>query len=186
MKSEITKENIINQTIRLIQETNGATEEITMRKIAERAGIGVGLANHYFKSKDYLIEVCVQTIINEVINSFHPESCESKDPIEITKCVAKQVMDFLMDNKQISRVSILGDLKKPMPMDNTMKTIYGFGKSLSGKELSHEHLMKSFIITSSLQEAFLRRETLKDSLGIDFNDKKERDSFIDYLIERIG
>lgn len=186
MKSERTKENIIKQTICLIKETNGATENITMRKIAERAGIGVGLANHYFKSKDYLIEACVQTIISEVINSFHPELCKSKKPIEITKCVAKQVMDFLMDNKQISKVSILGDLKKPMAMDNTMKTVFGFETCLSDGEMTHKHLINSFMITSVLQEAFLRKDILKDNLGIDFNDKNERDNFIDNIIERFG
>ena len=157
MKSEITKENIIRQTICLIKETNGSTENITMRKIAERAGIGVGLANHYFKSKDYLIEVCVQTIIDEVINSFNPALCESTQPIEVTKCVAKQVMDFLMDNKQISRVSILGDLKQPKALDNTMKTVFGFGARLSGGKTTQAHLIKSFMITSVLQEAFCER-----------------------------
>jgi AcrR family transcriptional regulator len=186
MKSDKTKENIIKQTICLIKETNGATENITMRKIAERAGIGVGLANHYFKSKEFLIEVCVQTIISEVINSFRPEACESNEPIEITKYVAKQVMDFLMDNKQISKVSILSDLKKPRAMDNTMKTVFGFGTCLSGGEMTHKQLINSFMITSVLQEAFLRKDILKDSLGINFNDKNERDKFIDYIIERFG
>ena len=186
MKSERTKENIIQQTISLIKETNGAAEDITIRKIAERAGVGVGLINHYFQSKDHLIEVCVQTIISEVINSFRPEACESNEPIEITKCVAKQVMDFLMDNKQISRVSILSDLKQPSVTDNTMKTVLSFAKSLSGGQLTDKHLISSFMIISVLQEAFLRMGILKECIGVDFNSKEQRDNFIDYIIERFG
>lgn len=186
MKSERTKENIIRQTISLIQETNGDIENITIRRIAERVGIGVGLVNHYFKSKDALIEVCVQAIISEVIHSFRPEGYESKTPVEITKCAAKQVMDFLMDNKQISKVSILSDLKKPMAMDNTMKSVYGFGRCLAQGELMQEHLLQSFILTAVLQGAFLRKDILKESLGIDFNDKTERDNLIDYIVERFG
>ena len=186
MKSDKTKENIIKQTICLLQETNGETENITIRKIAERAKVGVGLVNHYFQSKDHLIEVCVQTIVSGVIDSFRPKLCESKEPIEITKCVAKQVMDFLMDNRQISRVSILGDLKQPEAEDNTMKTVLGFGKSLSGGQMTEKHSVDSFMITSVLQVAFLRKDRLKNNLGIDFYDKGQRDGFIDSIIERFG
>lgn len=186
MKSDKTKENIIQQTICLIQETDGISENITIRKIAERAGVGVGLINHYFQSKDNLIEICVQTIISEVINTFRPELCESRDSIEITKSVARQVMDFLMENKQISRVSILGDLKQPKSMDNTMKTVLGFETCLSGGQITEKHKINSFMITSVLQEAFLRKDLLKDSFGVDFYDKEQRDNFINYIVERFA
>ncbi len=184
MKSDRTKENIIQQTIALIRESNGAVEDITIRVIAQRAGVGVGLVNHYFQSKDHLIEVCVQTIIGGVIRAFRPE-LPSEGPLEVTKAVAKQVMDFLMDNQEVSRVSILGDMKQPAAGDNTMKTVAGFAARLSGGQLSQEHRLHAFMITSVLQCAFLRKETLKD-LGVDFFDKQQRDSFIDDLVERLG
>jgi hypothetical protein len=129
------------------------------------------------------MEVCVQTIISEVIHSFRPV-CDSDEPVERTKCVAKQVMDFLMENSQISRVSILGDLKQPKAMDNTMKTVIGFGASLSGGQMTAGHTIDSFLITAALQEAFLRKDVLKENLGIDFYDKKQRDGFIDTIVER--
>lgn len=185
-KAEITKDNIIQQTIGLIKESDGSTENITMRKIAQRAGIGVGLANHYFTSKECLIETCVQTIIREVISSFRPESCESEEPIEITKCVAKQVMDFLMDNPQISRLSILGDLKQPKAMDNTMKTVMGFGRQLSGGQMTAKHMLNSYMITSALQAAFLRKDLMQENFGIDFYDKQQRDQLIDSIVGRFG
>jgi AcrR family transcriptional regulator len=185
MKSDRTKENIIQQTIALIRESNGAVEDITIRGIAQRAGVGVGLVNHYFQSKDHLIEVCVQTIIGGVIRSFRPE-LPSEDPLEVTKVVAKQVMDFLMDNQEVSRVSILGDMKQPAVADNTMKTVAGFAARLSGGQAAQEHRLYAFMITAVLQCAFLRKETLKDSLGVDFYDKQQRDSFIDDLVERFG
>ena len=186
MKSERTKEKIIQETIMLIKASNGDTESITIRKIAQNAGVGVGLINHYFKSKDYLIEVCVQTIIREVIYAFRPETGENTGPIERTKSVAKQVMDFLMDNKQVSRVSILGDMKEPQVMDNTMKTVLGFGMGMSGGQITNSHKINAFLITSVLQTAFLRRDLLKDNLDVDFNDKNQRDRFIDAVIERFG
>lgn len=186
MKSDKTREKIIQQTISLIQESDGISEKITIRKIAGKAGIGVGLVNHYFDSKDNLIEICVQRIISEVIRAFRPDLRESKDPIEITKSVAKQVMDFLMGNQQVSKVSILSDLKQPKLMDNTMKTVLGFGAHLSGGQITEKHKINAFMITSVLQEAFLRKDCLKDSFGIDFYDKEQRDLFIDNIIERFA
>lgn len=186
MKSDISKENIIQQTICLIQESDGIIENITIRKIAERAQVGVGLINHYFNSKENLMEICVQTIISGVIGAFRPSVIESRDSKEITKSVAKQVIDFLMDNQQISKVSILGDLKHPKAIDNTMKTVLGFATHLSGGQITQEYKVNAFMITSALQEAFLRKDCLKDSLGIDFYDKEQRDLFIDHIIERFA
>ncbi len=186
MKSEMTRNKIIQQTICLIQESDGIYENITIRKIAEKARVGVGLINHYFCSKDNLIEICVQTIISEVISAFRPELKESGEPIEVTKSAAKQVMDFLMENSQISKVSILGDLKRPKSMDNTMKTVLGFATYLSSGQVTEKHKLNAFMITSILQEAFLRKDCLPDSLGIDFDNKEQRDLFIDDIIERFG
>lgn len=186
MKSEKTKEKIILHTIDLIKETNGEIENITIREIAKRAGIGIGLINHYFQSKDHLIEACVQTIISEVINSFSPNIAQRNDPIKNTKYTAKLVMDFLMNNRQISKVSILGDMHYPKESDNTMKTVFGFGYCLSGGKLTNEYKIKSFMITSVLQEVFLRKDTLKESFGIDLYNKKQRDDFIDSTIERFA
>lgn len=186
MKSDVTKENILQQTICLIQESNGISESITIRKIAERAGVGVGLVNHYFDSKEKLIEICVQTMISGVISAFRPALGDGRDPIEITKSVAKQVMDFLMENQQISKVSILGDLKQPKAMDNTMKTVLGFDSCLSGGQITEEHKRRAFMITTVLQEAFLRKDLMKEGFGVDFYNKEQRGQFIDDVIERFA
>lgn len=184
-KSEKTKEKILQQTIVLIKEYDGKTDKITIRKIAERSGVGIGLINHHFESKERLIENCVQKIINGVIYSFKPDVCNSDNSIEIVKCVAKQVMDFLMDNQQISRISIIGDLSNPKAADNTMGTVIGFAGCLSKGKPTEEDIRSAFMLTSILQESFLRKDLLKSSLGIDFYDKSERDSYIDSIIDKV-
>lgn len=184
-KSELTKELIIAETIKLIRENNGNTEHITIRAIAKQANVGVGLINHYFTSKENLIEICVQKIINNVIVSFNPQNCKSNNPIDITKSIAKQVMDFLMENKEISKVSILGDLRNPRTNDNTMKTVMGFNNSLSGGNFSEQSKINSFLITMIMQGIFLRKDTLMDNFNIDFYNKSERDRFLDIIIDKI-
>lgn len=184
MKAEETKEKIIEKTIELIRESNGLKENITIRKIAEKAKVGVGLINHHFGTKENLIEECVQRIIGGVISAFRPILKEDEDHIGITKCVAKQVMDFLMDNPEISKISIIGDLKQPKERDNTMGTVRGFSSRLSGGNMQSFPSINSFMITAVMQVAFLRKDVLLQTLGVDFYDKVQRDAFIDDIIEK--
>lgn len=186
MKSEKTKENIIVHTIALIQEGNGDIESITIRKIAERAGTSVGLINHYFGTKESLIEVCVQRLIHEVVHSFSVEQKGNTTPMEVTKIAVKAVADFLMDNIQVSKISILGDLKNPNAKSNTMGTAMGFAYCLSGGKITEKHKQQAFALTSMLQGAFLQRDILKETVGLDFYKKEERDQYLDSMIEHIA
>ncbi len=184
-KSELTKERILSQTIALIEESGGDTNRITIRKIAERAQVGVGLINHYFESKEKLIESCVQRIIIGVISSFKPDIGESLPRIDRIKLIAKLVMDFLMSSQQISRISILGDMSNPKELDNTTRTIYGFAGGGLKEKPSDEDIHEAFILTSILQQSFLRRDLLKKSMNVDFYEKKERDIYIDRIVDTI-
>ena len=64
------KEKIINTTISLIQHSDGLVENITVRDIAQKANVAVGLINYHFDSKKNLIEMCVQRIISHVMKTF--------------------------------------------------------------------------------------------------------------------
>ena len=184
-KSELTKENIIQQTIKIINEYNGNTDLVTIRKIAQRAGIGIGLINHYFGSKDQLIEICVQKIIGGIIHSFQVEE-NNITLIDLTKQVTKQVIDYLVDHPQISKISILSDLNSPHYKDHSMSTAYGFAYYIAGrKKPTTLQLQKGFFLVAILQESFLRKETLLQDIDIDFQDKNKRDQYIDLLIDII-
>lgn len=185
-KSELAKEKIISVTIDLIQEANGDVAKITTRTIAKKAGVGIGLVNYHFESKDKLIEICVQRIISNVIKTFKPEIKEEPNPINRLKKVAKLVVDFLIENPSVSKISILGDMDMPSMLDNTMKTVMGFSFSIGDCNISKEEkLMLLFSLTSILQAAFLRKDTSKESLGFDFNKKEEREVFIDFIIDKL-
>ena len=60
------KEAIIQATIKLIEEKGEHLEEVTVREICKRAGVGLGLVNYYFGNKDKLIEQCIERMINDL------------------------------------------------------------------------------------------------------------------------
>lgn len=185
-KSELAKEKIIEVTIDLIQKANGETHKITTRAIAKEAGVGVGLINYHFESKENLVEICVQRIISDVIKSFKPDANDKLNSISRLKKVTKMVANFLIQNPSVSKISILGDMNAPKEADNTMKTVNGFLFSMEDYNISKEEkMLLSFGLTSILQAAFLRKDIMKESLGLDFNNKKEREIFIDFIIDRL-
>jgi len=185
-KADFVKKKIIDVTTDLIQGSSGKIEEITTRTIAEQSGVGIGLINYHFNSKDQLIEICVQRIISNVITAFRPEVSSELDPIDRLKIVAKLVIDFLLANPAVSRISIVGDYNNPKIQDNTMKTILGFSNSLVNYNCSEaEKKILLFSLTTILQAAFLRKDISKECFGLDFYIKKERDYFIDLNIEKL-
>ncbi len=185
-KPDDIKNRIIVATTELIAASNGNVDEITTRAIAERVQVGVGLINYHFQTKENLIEICVQKIIANVIVQFKPPQNENLSCVERLKGVAKAVADFLIENPSVSKISILGDYHKPQAIDNTMKTVQGFMNSLQGTELSEStKKILMFELVSILQAAFLRKDLSKELWGYDFNQKPERDQFIDLAVEAL-
>ncbi len=184
-KSEKTKEKIISKTIELIKETNGNSENITIRKIAQQCEIGIGLINHYFINKDKLIECCIQRIINDIVVFFKPTintNLSKRNRVHQTAC---KVYDFFMFNPSISKISIIGDLSNPMILDNTSKSQMGFINSLNKNSDDYQDKLTIMILVFMMQESFLRRNIIKEQLGCDLNIKEERDKFIKDFVDII-
>lgn len=176
------KEKLIEATIDLIKEKNGDIDKITIRDIAKKADVGVGLINYHFQNKKNLIDICIKQIISEVIAQSKPDIAELS-PMEKLKYSVKIPIDFLMNNPEISKISILGDLMQGQNNDNTFQTLskyYCHACNLGEKD---DTFFKTVFLIHGLQGIFLRRELYKDKF--DFSDKAQRDHLIDNLVEKI-
>lgn len=182
MEKDNSKNKIVLATVSLIKEDE---INITARAIAQRAGVGLGLINYYFKSKEQLIDYSVQIIIDSVIDKVPSLTQRLKESPEMTiKEVAKATLDYLYKHPNISKISIMRDLKNSKANDNTQRTIFAFDEILqriipddSKRKLAGD------IMCSSFQGAFLRKEVQKELDGFDFQDKKQRDAFAENVID---
>lgn len=175
------KERIIEATIALINESEGDVTRINTRTITEQAGVGLGMINYHFQTKERLFEICVERIIENQISTFRPETPHSpQTPRENARNTAKQVADFLFSNQAVSRISILSDFKTPQEFDNTMKSVRGLENALAGLAVDEQerHLM-AFTLISTMQTLFLRPELF----GIDMRNKSQRDEVLDLLVD---
>lgn len=171
---EPVRERIIAATSDLIRLAGGDLTDVSLRQIARKAGVALGLINYHFQSKERLVEECVQRIIGGIINAFQPGSAASDNPFSCLSGVATEVMDYLLAHPAMARVSILGDMANPKVTDNTMKTVAGFSRlpGMPGEKMS------LFCFTATLQAAFLRRELGTECYGYDLDNKDQRAAFI--------
>ncbi len=181
------KENIIRATTELIEQSSGRIHEITSRKIAQQAGVGLGLINYHFGSKENLITICVQRIINNVVMCFS----QKKDTADRSNLSdeerladwAKQVFDFLFENHAISSISILGDMQNYHIESNSVYTQKGFLKAIQDQEMPEgDKRLLVFMLTGAMQIAFLSGNTAKELLGYDLTIKRQRDLYIDKTV----
>lgn len=184
------KEVIIHVTTELIRENNGNVAKITSRKIAERAEVGLGLINYHFGSKKNLITICVQRIINNVLMCFSPDkkNYNERDGLADKERLAnwaKQVYDFLFDNYAISSISILGDMQNYQAKCNSVYTQKGFSMAIRNDIREENKRVLAFMLTSTMQVAFLSGYSSKEILGYDLTIKSERDRYVDTLVEML-
>ena len=186
------KEELIAITTTLIKENNGDVDKVTIRDIASRSGVSVGLINYHFGDKDKLIAECVQRIISNIVNTFKPtmDVDESLSKFEKGKMrlikTAQRVFGFFFEQPSISRVSILDDYRNYSNESSSYFSFRGFSAVIGDAiEDQEEKERISFLLTTSMQVAFLRSLTDTKLLNFDLSKVEDRNRYIEYLVNKL-
>lgn len=174
----MSKEAIINATIELIKEGEDV-EAITMREISKKAEVGLGLINYYFLNKDRLIEVCVERIINEIVDKFANIREQTKDctPYEKLERLGNMTLTFLFDHYAVAKISILTDMRTPKENDNTHRTYLAFLPLVAEccPQFDNDKIKRmTYCLITTMQQAFLRQEIIYISQGVNLKNAEER------------
>ena len=173
------KEAIIQATIELIEENGEHLEEITVREICKRAGVGLGLVNYHFGNKDKLIELCVERIINGIVENFQHirEKTEGLTPFEKLNYLGNMTLDFLFEHHVVSKISVLTDMQTPKDNDNTNRTYMAYLPLVAAccPDLDESSIKrKTFCLITVMQQMFLRHDTVSKLMDIDLTKKENR------------
>lgn len=188
MKENI-KEKIINETIKLIEEKGSNPDNITIRDICSRVGIGAGLVNYHFQTKENLIRLCVQKIIDNVIKQYHSvyETLDGMAPMEKLRFMAKSTCTYLATHENISRISILTDMTSTNENDNTAGTVAAFFplfRRVCPTEITDDEVKKRvYLMALTFQSVFLRSALLKKEIDFDFQNEQQRGQLVDKIID---
>ena len=173
------KETIMQATIALIEEKGKDLGTITVREICKNAGVGLGLVNYHFGNKDKLIELCVERMVNEIVSQFQSirEKTECLTPFEKLEYLGNMTLDYLFDHYEVSKISVLTDMKNPKPNDNTHRTYAEYLPLVAACRPDWDETTikrKTFCLISVMQQTFLQYETASTILGINLSQKEDR------------
>lgn len=173
------KEAIIKAAIELIEENGEHLEEITVREICKRAGVGLGLVNYHFGNKDKLIELCVERMINRIVENFQhiQEKTEGFTPFEKLEYLGNMTLDFLFEHHVVSKISVLTDMQTPKDNDNTNRTYIAYLPLVAAccPDLDESSIRrKTFCLITVMQQMFLRHDTVSKLMDIDLTKKENR------------
>lgn len=173
------KEAMIQAAIELMEEKSEHLDEITVREICKRADVGLGLLNYHFGSKDKLIALCVERMVNGIIERFQNirEKTEGLPPFEKLDHLGNMTLDFLFEHHVLSKISILTDMQTPKANDNTHRTYTAYLPLISAcrPDWDEETVKrKTFCLITIMQQIFLRQETVSQMFDIDLNTKEAR------------
>ncbi len=176
------KEAIMQAAIKLIEENGEHLEEITVREICKRAGVGLGLVNYHFGNKDKLIEQCVERIINGIVEQFQNirEKTEGLMPFEKLEYLGNMTLDFLFEHYAVSRISVLTDMQTPKDNDNTHRTYAAYLPLVAACRPDWDEATvkrKTLCLVAVMQQMFLRHETISQMLGVDLRKRENRKTF---------
>lgn len=184
------KETIIQTTIALIEEKGENLDTITVREISKRAGIGLGLVNYHFGNKEKLIELCVERIINRIVEQFQTiqKKTAGFTPFEKLEYLGSMTFDYLFEHYTVSRISILTDLKNPKPDDNTHRTYAAYLPLVAACRPDWDEptvKRKTYCLISVMQQTFLRYETASAILDLDLSQKENRRAWHNQILRDI-
>ncbi len=183
------KESIIQATISLIEEKGENIDTITVREICKKAKVGLGLVNYYFENKDKLIAVCVEKIINGIVDKFTMICEQTKDcsPFEKLDCLGNMTLTFLFDHSAVAKISIMTDMRTPKENDNTHRTYLAFLPLVATcrPDWDRDKIKRTtFCLITTMQQAFLRCETLITQ-GVNLLNSEERKIYHNQMLKDI-
>lgn len=176
------KDRIVKAAIDILEEEKDVNK-ITVRRIAEKAQVGIGLINYHFQSKEKLLNEAIGMTMAEIAEQWIKTAADrSMEPVEKLKKMLKELTDFGMRYQKFIRISasyqlLQGDMDTPLYLIPIMREISGSEKD------ERELRIIALALISTLQTVFLRAGNFKAYVGYDLNVEMHRNKVIDILVD---
>lgn len=166
-----------------ILDDGGDAEKITVRQIAERAGVGVGLINYHFGSKNALLgEVIGQRMgeMAERLSGVHT----NLEPRARLSAMMKQLFSFGAEYKSLMQVLIRQGFDSGN--SSAAMTVVPILREILGSDTDEMQLrIMALQILHPIQVTCLAPEQFYIYSGINIDDAAQRDKFVDSLISNL-
>lgn len=179
-----TRERIIGATIELLNELPDV-ENITVRLVAQRAGVGVGLINYHFHTRDNLISLAIGRIMAEMATAMGSAGANSDDSgVDRIRTMLKSLYTYAEQHEKfiqflLTHGIVNGDLDAALYLVPMLKEVFP-------KEKDEIQLrIMALQILLPIQVASINPSAFHHFTGIDLHNVKQRETYIDTLVDNV-
>jgi len=176
------KERILAAAIAILAE-EADPERITVRQVADKAGVAVGAINYHFQSKENLLGLALGQVIGEVAAPWYAVGSNTDvDPVMCIKQVVRESSAVAVRYRKLatmalSRDLLSGDMTVPSLVVPLLREHYGSRKT------EVEVRLMAFQLITALQAAFVRADAFRLYAGIDLLNDTQRNAAVDLIVE---
>ncbi len=175
------KERILKAAMELMDEVED-TERITIRQIAERAGVGIGLINYHFQTRENLLYAAIGEYMTHMIAAIQQAPSQAGTPEERFRAMLRSLGDIGLRYEKQMRVGaqfqlLQGDFSAANFLLPLLREIF------AGKRDESAVRLIAFQILVTTNAILLRSDAFLAYAGIDLRDKAQRDRLMDTLID---
>lgn len=190
MSSNEIKQKIIIKAIECIEREG--IQNVTIRKIADLAGVNVAAINYHFGSKEQLFEIVMDATLNEsfVNNIKDYENLWQSDTKKALQYFLEDTLEGAINYPNITKAHLADTFNKSDYNTNTVHRFNDFLTTLHNlikHELRSETKIESKIAVSQLFSSVLIMGMMPDLfskfLNIDLKDKENQQIFVQILLD---
>lgn len=182
---QATRKALINAAEELLRECD-VPEEVTSRRIAARAGANPAMINYCFGSREALLYEVFRRMLTKARQA-RPELdevlCSAMSAEDKLIEIHFMLMELMVENPHISSAVtrfILFDRDIRSGLDSLPLVMEHFGNRKSEEECR----LITFELTSLHELAVLRKNDIRESCGIDLDDKTQLRRFVEDNVRR--
>lgn len=182
-EDNLTKEKILHAARELFHETRNFNK-ITVRNIAKRAGVGVGLINYHFQTKENLFSLIIGENMKSFVNKMYEGKIDGQNSLERLKTMLKENAAIALKHYWVSKKGVEIEMKGGNK--NTIKNLLPVLKKLF-PALHDEKQLKllAYQLLVPLQIALIYPEAIQEELDFDIFNDDERNATIERMVDNI-
>jgi TetR/AcrR family transcriptional regulator, regulator of cefoperazone and chloramphenicol sensitivity len=188
-KNQTAEEKIISAGIECIDRYG--IEGVTSRRIAAIAGVNGAAINYYFRSKEVLIQKCLEQSLENAFDWKQYKDMAEATTQELLSTIFHDILDGALKYPGIARFHLIGIIESKAE-NPTVKRMGEFLLVLENVLLerniqARDNQLRLVLadVFYSLLMATVAPTAFKQSLGIDLNDQEARSQFIEHLIQQV-
>lgn len=173
------KDMILDAVLKLIDDVDHI-EEITSRRITEKAGVNLAMINYYYQSKENLINQAISHKMESITSQIAITSNDDTAYNQLIRLLLSTA-DLSFKYSKFFKVAVEAEMKTGF--NNSMDLVMPYLKEIFDSYSPIELRVVAMQLMIPFHQIVMYPELYNEYLGTDFFEKKQRDETIIMMIE---